>query len=305
MRSLASYIMRGRMQAVLITVLFAGLSLPLPPLLYLSGGAVALVTLRTDPKFGLSVVLIAGLIMSLVSVLATGSMLPAIVFMSLIWLPIWFLSTILRQSVSLSYVITIACGIGLLLTIGAHLLIGDPVVWWQQVLDQLMAEMGAGDGISESIEQIARLMTAIVVVALLLNVLFGLLLGRWWQSMLYNPGGFAEEFRQLRLPKSIAWITIAVMLVSILAQQGAGMLAGNLMIVLVFFYLLQGVAIIHNVVAERKLNVGWLVGFYFLMIIALPQVALLLLLMGVSDAWLDIRARIAGLSNKDDQNSPD
>ena len=312
MRSLASFVMRGRMQAVLITVLFAGLSLPLPPLIYLSGGAVALVTLRVNPQFGLSVIMISGLLMSLLSLFASGSVLPGLVFVAIVWLPVWLLSVILRQTISLSYVIAVACGLGLLLTLAAHLIIGDPVIWWQQVLDQLLATMsqlgGSNDELAAASEQLARLMTAIVVVALVLNILFSLFVGRWWQALLYNPGGFKEEFHQLRLPKALALITIVVMLTSMFAQQGAGMLAGNLMIVLVFFYLLQGLAIIHSVVAERELSVGWLVGLYLLMLIALPQIAALLMLLGVSDAWLDVRKRLAISSTKqksDDQDSAD
>lgn len=312
MRSLASFVMRGRMQAVLITVLFAGLSLPLPPLIYLSGGAVALVTLRGNPQFGLSVIMISGLLMSLLSLFAAGSVLPGLVFVAIVWLPVWLLSVILRQTISLSYVITVTCGLGLLLTLAAHLIIGDPVIWWQQVLDQLLATMsqlgGSSDELIAASEQLARLMTAIVVVALVLNILFSLFVGRWWQALLYNPGGFKQEFHQLRLPKALALITIVVMLISMFAQQAAGMLAGNLMIVLVFFYLLQGLAIIHSVVAERELSVGWLVGLYLLMLIALPQIAALLMLLGVSDAWLDVRKRLAISSTKqksDDQDSAD
>ncbi|VAW89080.1 FIG003573: hypothetical protein [hydrothermal vent metagenome] len=312
MRSLASFIMRGRMQAVLVVILFAGLSLPLAPFIYLSGGAVALATLRLGPQSGLSVILISGLLISLLSLVAMGSLLPGLVFMGMVWLPVWVLSAILRQSRSLDYVIAITCGIGLLLTLLVHLLLSDPVMWWQQVLDQLLAtmgEMGSHADIAAITEQLARLMTAIIVVALTLNILFSLFVGRWWQSQLYNPGGFKLEFHQLRLPKLLAWIAVAVMLASMFVQQGAGMLAGNLMIVLVFFYLLQGLAIIHSVVAERKLSVGWLIGLYLAMTIALPQIAALLMLLGVSDSWIDIRRRLAlpkeDQQKHDDQGSPD
>ncbi len=313
MRSLASFVMLGRMQAVLITMLFAGLSMLLPPVIYLSGGAVALVTLRLGPQQGLSVIAISGLLMSLLSMIAAGTPVPGLVILAVIWLPVWFLSTMLRQTISLGYVITVVCGLGLLLTGITHLLLGDPVAWWQQVLDQVLAPMleegnPQAAQIQAAGEQVARLMTAIVVVALTLNILFSLFVGRWWQALLYNPGGFRAEFHQLRLPKALSWIAIAVMLVSMFAQQGAGMLAGNLMIVLVFFYLLQGLAICHNVVAERELSTGWLIGLYLLLLIALPQMTALLMLLGVSDAWLDIRKRLAKdkpQQKQDDQDGAD
>lgn len=310
MRSLASFLMRGRMQAVLITVFFAGLSLLLAPLMYISGGAVALVTLRKGSNVGLMTILISVMIMSLLSIIATGSPLPAIMIAAMVWVPVWILAILLQRTVSLSFVVAVACGIGLSLTALVHLVLGDPVVWWKSVLDQVLASLGQNEQMDVQFaqfgEQLARLMTAIMVIALTLNVLLSLFVGRWWQAILYNPGGFKEEFHQLRLPKALAWITIAVMLVSIFAQQGAGMLAGNLMIVMVFFFLIQALAIAHNVVAVRELSVGWLVGLYLLMVIAPPQIMALLMLVGVSDAWLDIRKRVApkstGMQNRDDQS---
>lgn len=310
MRSLASFLMRGRMQAVLITVFFAGLSLLLAPLMYISGGAVALVTLRKGSNVGLTTILISVMVMSLLSIIATGSPLPAIMIAAMVWVPVWILAILLQRTVSLSFVVAVACGIGLSLTVLVHLVLGDPVVWWKSVLDQVLTSLGQNEQMDVQFaqfgEQLARLMTAIMVIALTLNVLLSLFVGRWWQATLYNPGGFKEEFHQLRLPKALAWITIAVMLVSIFSQQGAGMLAGNLMIVMVFFFLIQALAIAHNVVATRELSVGWLVGLYLLMVIAPPQIMALLMLVGVSDAWLDIRKRVApkstGMQNRDDQS---
>lgn len=38
-----------------------------------------------------------------------------------------------------------------------------------------------------------------------------LMLGRYWQSVLYNPGGFGLEFRALRLSPPLAFGLLAVM----------------------------------------------------------------------------------------------
>jgi len=294
MRALASFIMKGRMQAVLITVLFSGLSIVVPPLIYFSGGAVALVTLRMGLQQAAVVVLLAILIMSAISMVATGSPIPGLVFAAMVWVPVAILAQVLRQTISLGLTVGIACGVGMLAVLAGYLLIPDPVQMWQDLLLQILPELGSEAEqlqLGDTVSQAAKMMTGILAVALALNVLFSLLVGRWWQAMLYNPGGFREEFHQLRLPKLLAIVALFSLLLSWLAGEGAELLAGNLLIVLVFFYLLQGLAICHAVVTGRGMHIGWLVGLYVLMLIALPQMTVLLVLLALADSWVDFRNR--------------
>ena len=52
MKSLASFILRGPAQAILVTVLTGVLALALPPLSLISGAAIALITVRKGPQAG-------------------------------------------------------------------------------------------------------------------------------------------------------------------------------------------------------------------------------------------------------------
>src|SRR3569623_887288 len=67
MRALAQYIMRGRMQAMLVAVAMAILSLILPPMNYLSSAVIGLVTLRRGWQEGLIIIAGAGAVMALFS----------------------------------------------------------------------------------------------------------------------------------------------------------------------------------------------------------------------------------------------
>ena len=61
-----------------------------------------------------------------------------------------------------------------------------------------------------SIPQVAALLaTGNAVIAVL-----SLMLGRYWQALLYNPGGFGSEFRALKMPQSavLAMASIALVL---------------------------------------------------------------------------------------------
>src|SRR3569832_556219 len=65
MRGFAQYIMRGRVQAMLVAVAMAILSLVLPPMNYLSSAVIALVTLRRGWQEGLIIIVGASAVMTL------------------------------------------------------------------------------------------------------------------------------------------------------------------------------------------------------------------------------------------------
>ena len=50
---------------------------------------------------------------------------------------------------------------------------------------------------------------------LAVSTILCLFVSRWWQAMLYNPGGFGEEFRQLRLDVRAAGLSIIAFIVAL------------------------------------------------------------------------------------------
>lgn len=60
---------------------------------------------------------------------------------------------------------------------------------------------------------------------------------------------------------------------------------------LMVVYALQGLAVVHGVVARAHLAKTWLVGLYVIAFFALPQLLLILCIVGAIDAWGDFRAR--------------
>jgi hypothetical protein len=125
------------------------------------------------------------------------------------------------------------------------------------------------------------------------SAVLGLLLARWWQSMLFNPGGFRAEFHALQLGKPLALGALVLALVSLLLADGIGALARDLVMVVLLLYMLQGLAIAHALVAARGASVWWLVAIYGLLAIALPQVIMVLAVAGLMDTWMNLRRRKA------------
>jgi hypothetical protein len=92
----------------------------------------------------------------------------------------------------------------------------------------------------------------------------------------------------LRLGQLPAWLAL-LLFAGVLLWQWP--LLANLMLPLLVLYVFQGIAVVHGVVNRARLAQGWLVGLYVVLLL-LPQTLLLLGLLGVVDAWVDVRARI-------------
>lgn len=202
MRSLAAYVVRGRMQATLVVVVSALLALILPPFSYLSGAAVALVTLRMGVQQGLLLTLGSALLFGVFGLLLMQSPAAGVVFTFALWLPVWGLAVSLRRTARPSRSLVLATLFGMMAVAAFHLGTEDPVQWWQNMLQEMLKQtieqLGEAQKaqLLQNLKLIAGLMTGGMGAALSASLIGCLLLGRWWQALLYNPGGFGEEFRR-------------------------------------------------------------------------------------------------------------
>lgn len=113
-----------------------------------------------------------------------------------------------------------------------------------------------------------------------------LMLSRWMQAALYNPGGFRQEFHRLRIRQKYALLLMGLMLL-----VNFGIVIPSTWILYVILPLVfAGVALIHAVVAQKQLSSMWLVAFYAL--IVLPIVVEMVVLLALVDSWYDFRSRL-------------
>ncbi len=297
MRLLASFVMRGRMQATMAAAVLALLSLLLPPVTILSAAVVALVTLRRGLGDGALLIAFSTLACGLLSLLAFGAVVPVVSFVLLMWLPVWLLSGVLHSTRSLGMTLQVALLMGLVVIAAQYSQGGDPVASWREALEPFTRSLvEAGILVESDQEGLLQMMSAwmpgLIAAGFLLQGMVSLLLARWWQSVIYNPGGFRSEFHQLRVGRPLAWITLLVLGVNAISGAGSGQLVTYISILLIAGWFLQGLAVIHGIVGLRRANAGWLVGIYALLLFAMPHVAALLALVGFADAWIDLRARL-------------
>lgn len=295
MKALATFIMRGRSQAIIMTTVFAVLSLLLPPLSYISGGIIALVTLRKGAGEGALISLVAGAVMGTLSLLVMGNVILAAAYLLVVWLPIWLLAQVLRRTVSLPLTLSAAAVMGAIGVLAIHMVLDDPVTWWRAILDRFFAETLSGTPLPEgatSIEDVldatAKMMTGLMASAFMMSLVFSLVLGRWWQAMLYNPGGFKQEFLALRLDRTSAIIAIVVMIAAF-ALGGDGNIAMDFAAVVVTIASIPGLALMHDWVAKGAGNMIFLVIIYIMLLFAMPQMTAALALGAIVDSWVNLR----------------
>lgn len=284
MRGLAAFIMRGRLSA--LGVLFA-VSL-VPVLGWLSGAVLALVGLRRGPVEGLLLALAAALATALLLGLAFGT--PALAAQPLLelWLPVLVLAGWLRYTVSLSSTLRLAAVLAAMAILILHLAIPDQAAYWGEFLLRMERLFTGGEGQEAwrlMRERLLPVMAGLVVLSQLGVVLASLLLGRWWQSLVYNPGGFRQEFHGLDLGRGFG--IAAAVLLALAAWQGTG-LAQNIALVAAGVFVLQALALAHAAVAARGMSGAWLIGLYLL----LPFGFELLAVVGIAGAVFGWRRRI-------------
>ncbi|MDX1812517.1 MAG: DUF2232 domain-containing protein, partial [Gammaproteobacteria bacterium] len=120
------------------------------------------------------------------------------------------------------------------------------------------------------------------------STVLSLFLGRWWQAMLYNPGGFQQEFHQFRIDKIFAAIA-AVILVWASVSGTVGSLAMDVAVLICAYASIAGVALIHHWVQTTNANKAWLIALYILLAFIAPQIIVILAILGFVDAWLNVR----------------
>ena len=297
MQSLASFTIRGRSQATLVAAAFAMLSLIAPLVGLISSAVIALVTLRKGAEEGLIVGTLAGFAGGLLAFAALGSPRPAIGFVLILWLPVWVLGLMLRQTRSLSLTVQVAALFGLLVVVGIHLLAGDPATYWMELLDPVRRSLVESNVIDAAVSerlvaQAARWMTGAFAATFYFQLLLALFIGRWWQALLYNPGGFGAEFRALRVRPAVAYPVLVLAVVVLLLDEA--MWATDLLLLSAPLLFLQGMAIVHGLVHTYSVHRGWLIGFYGLLLLAMPYAEMLVMGFGFLDSWVDLRTRLAG-----------
>mgnify|MGYP000892130105 FL=1 len=287
MRALAELIMRGRTQACGVAVF--GSLLPI-----ISPASIGLVTLRKNSSEGLIVALWA--LLPWLALYLTSTMSPLLTLApAAALIVIVVAANILRTTVSWQWTL-IGAGIASAVAVSIVGVVASGDV--DQVVAEfadLVAQVSAQAGVSEELSLVPDRTFVLGLLAWMvaLTVVCGLFVARWWQALLFNPGGFREEFHGFRLEQRVAVILFAIVVAGVALPREYTPWVELMSLPL----LIAGVALIHSSVALMNWGVHWLGLMYFGLFFIGPTGAVLVGL-GLVDSILNLRSRLAAFKNR-------
>lgn len=292
---MAGFIMAGRIQAAFFVVVSTLVSLMLPPMIVFSSAAIALITLRKGWQQGIIYSLLATATLMVISGLLQQDVSRGLLAGLVSWLPILFIASILATTNSWSKTLQLILLIAVVGVLLFHFLYPDAATFWVQLLEPLKPLLKQsyqfGDAkIDESIKVASQWMTGTFAAAFALLTIVSLMIARNWQALLYNPGGFGEEFRQIRIGRQAS---IGLLIGIALAVFTNNQLITELIMVAIAIFMFQGLSLAHGLVKLRGMGTGWLIALYVLMFILLIQMIVLLATFGLIDNFVDFRQKQA------------
>jgi len=212
----------------------------------------------------------------------------------------WLLALVLRRYGNWSLVIEVAILTGIVLICAIHLVFPDVQDWWGSQLSaylkktasllQQLAPEGVAD--EEQIEagmiaNIKQYITGFVMASIIFNALLQLVVARWWQAVIFNPGGLRKELYQIRL----GYVSAAVFVAVLALAYGDNAIGLDMMPVMVTAFCAAGLSLIHTVLASRK--TGWflLVLVYLGVLFVFPVGIMLVAIAGLLDSFFNLRLR--------------
>jgi len=286
LKALAEFILRGRVQALLVALV--GSFFPL-----VSSATVALVTLCKGSKEGFLLFLWASLplvvlqqvgnenmLLTAVSVASLGIMVVAATLHSLYALWQWTLIAIVAVA------IICAATFGFLMSAD----VTELLVVAQQMFESLQAQQ-ADTAIASAITE--PLVLGLIAVILAVGCVMSLLIARWWQSVVYNPGGFQEEFHGFTINSKVAVILLAIFLIGRLMPEGYQLWADLALLP----FLIAGIALFHSTVKLFGLGSQWVAFLYVGLIFMGKPVTLILVGLGLAESLIDLRSRLDRFKN--------
>ncbi|MBL7004595.1 MAG: hypothetical protein ISR69_11280 [Gammaproteobacteria bacterium] len=277
---------------MIVASTLALVSLVMPPVSIVSSATVALVTLRRGAIEGFIVLACSTAVAGVLGFFLLGNFQFMLLYGIVLWVPVWLISIILREGRYLSLAIEIAVLIGVMGVVSFYLYNADLAEMWKNILSQMVPPNAPVEDIQHTLDVLSHYMTGVVAAASVFGLLLGLFLGRWWQALLYNPGGFRQEFLSLNTHPRLAIGSVVVVLVASLSSGVISEVSWNITILLFVLYTFIGTAVLHTVFASMKMG-RFIVPMFYVTLFLIPHAMLPVALVGLSDTWMNLRNKIS------------
>lgn len=284
MSKLAQWVMTRRMNAIIGVAAFSAI----PLLVFLAGAIQALVVLRKGVAEGISVFAWGGLTALLLWVFQGDATTILVLVQAALF------SYVLRTTVSWGALFITAVVIAVVNVFTLPLLMSGVLDLLLEMMKELFSQMEV-TGMND--ERLYKELVVSMSVAQMCISIAAVFLARSWQSKLYNPGGLAKEFLQLRLALPVT-LTFAVL---VFLGESLGESFQFLAHIVIPIFVLVGLALVHGVFAKKNIGKVGLIAFYLVgLFILTPYIVNILIVLVIVDSFVDIRGRISGAAPTSD-----
>jgi len=209
---------------------------------------------------------------------------------------IWLFSVLLRRYGSWSLIFEYAILLAIV-TIGLIYLVDSNIhEWWTKWLTYYFNRMqtASSGNLTPGNEKVfvnalSTYATGLMAASVLLSAIMQLVAARWWQGIIFNPGGLRKELYEIRL----SYIAGVLFLVFFWLAISNNEIAINIMPVIYFMFCLAGLSLIHCLVTSMKYSWVWLAIVYIFIVISFPKSIILISVFGLLDVALNFRKRFA------------
>ncbi len=280
MNKLLQYVMQNRRNAILIAVISGSL-----PLLNWFGTAiVGLVMLRKGPMEGAIVLLWAFLPLA-VAIYYIGDPSPGIAMIGTAVLA-YLLRVTSSWEVTLAAAVILSAIGSLIFELTATDVLTVMVEWYMEYMAQVSEQLQQTSELS--FEAAKATIVSFFAMGQAYAMVAVLILARWWQSQLYNPGGLREEFHKIRLSPVMSAGLVCLLLVCFAFSEQLGRWIPLLTVPL----FMAALAFVHWVIGYRNLSGSWVFSFYMLLLVLFQVIYPLLTALALMDSWFNLRERI-------------
>lgn len=213
----------------------------------------------------------------------------------------WVFAILLYRKATWSQILQVAALLGVLTVSVIHLAYPNIVDLWatelQSYLNQVTATLKTAvvptDTEVEAINVTKYYATGLIVAAILFNAILQLIVGRWWQSIVFQPGLLRKELYNIRLNQLAGILFILSLILSYIGNS----VVLDIMPILYLLFGVAGLSLVHYFfgLMNSQTSWVWLSIFYIAFIISMPVSIMLVGLFALVDIWFDARKRFKSI----------
>lgn len=210
----------------------------------------------------------------------------------------WVFAVLLKKGMSWSKLLQVAALLGVLVISVIHLAYPNVADWWGEQLLSSLKQANTilnttttptnMDAQIETINVSKSYASGALTGIILLNALIQLMVARWWQAFMFQPGTLRLELHQIRLSPLAGLLFV----ISIIFAYLGNSVVWDIMPIIYLLFAGAGLSVIHYAFGMMgPMAWFWLALLYTTVLLSMPMSLFLLALIALIDIWVNLRRR--------------